>query len=166
MFFTRRFDGGGANIGKSRVTPAVRWITERVGPGVIEPFLKTVETVVEFPTPGIRSFAFEGDYTKNEDSRRTRTTQTVTTSWEHAKSTESSQTAALWRDVRWALGSLLVTACVMCVHAGDFRLAVGAIVVVSGTYFPTPIPPPCFTEAGDCCPYIAIYSSCEGTSYL
>ena len=46
MFFTRRFDGGGANIGKARVTPAVRWITERVGPGVIEPFLKTVETVV------------------------------------------------------------------------------------------------------------------------
>jgi hypothetical protein len=34
--------------------------------------------------------------------------------------------------------------------------------------FPTPkIHPPCFTSnAGDCCTYIAIYSSCEGTDNL
>ena len=57
----------------------------------------------------------------------------VAASWHQASASKSLQTAALWRDVRWAAGSLGVTALLVAFHANDFRLAFGAIAAVSAS---------------------------------
>ena len=57
----------------------------------------------------------------------------VAASWHQASASKSLQTAALWRDVRWAAGSLGVTALLVVFHANDFRLAFGAIAAVSAS---------------------------------
>ena len=89
--------------GNDNLSPAARWVLDRAGPLIIEPFAH-------------------------------RTAQTkVAVSWHQVSASKSLQTAALWRDVRWAAGSLVITALLVAFHANDFRLAFGAMAAVSAS---------------------------------
>jgi hypothetical protein len=89
--------------GNDNLSPAARWVLDRAGPLIIENF-----------------------------AHRTAETK-VAASWHQVSASKSLQTAALWRDVRWAAGSLGVTALLVAFHANDFRLAFGAMAAVSAS---------------------------------
>jgi len=89
--------------GNDNLSPAARWVLDRAGPLIIENFAH-------------------------------RTAQTkVAASWHQVSASKSLQTAALWRDVSWAAGSLVITALLVAFHANDFRLAFGAMAAVSAS---------------------------------
>lgn len=93
--------------GNGNPSPAARWVLERAGPEIVEPFA----------------------HQKSAVEKKT----TVAASWHQASASKALQTAALWRDVRWAAGSLGVTALLVAFHANDFRLAFGAMTAVSAS---------------------------------
>ena len=82
---------------------AARWVLEHAAPAVIEPF--------------------KGTYPH----------RSVAASWHQVSASKALQTAALWRDARWAAGSLGVTALFVALHANDFVLAFGAMTAVSAS---------------------------------
>jgi hypothetical protein len=89
--------------GNDNLSPAARWVLDRAGPSIIENF-----------------------------AHRTAETK-VAVSWHQVSASKSLQTAALWRDVSWAAGSLVITALLVAFHANDFRLAFGAMAAVSAS---------------------------------
>ena len=125
VFFTRRGASGSVTIDNDDITPTVRWVIDTVGSYIIEPFPKALHGTSHGP--------LHGTY-KTQDSMPS--TRRITASWEHLRAQKALQTSALWRDVRWAGGSLLVTAFAVCVHSGDMRLAMGAITFVTASLIP------------------------------
>ena len=112
------FLDGGEDSRKSP-SPAARWILEHAAPEVIEPFAERWRASTE----GARESG------GGVSSPRT----PVAAAWHQPSASSALQTAALWRDARWAAGSLGVTALSVAFHANDFRLAFGVMAAVSAS---------------------------------